>query len=80
MLNIDLIEQRFNALSKEQKEELIVLLFQQSKQTMAYFRRTKDISLSKLETLADFFEMPLDAFRKNPKLTPGTYIIQNSNG
>ena len=30
---------------------------------MSYFRRTKDISLSKLEVLADFFHMPLDYFR-----------------
>ena len=30
---------------------------------MNYFRRTKDISMSKLEILADFFHMPLDYFR-----------------
>ena len=68
MLNLDYIDQKFNALNKEQKEELIVRLFKKSKQTMAYFRRTKDISLSKLEILADYFELPLDAFRKNTRL------------
>ena len=30
---------------------------------MNYFRRTKDISMSKLEILADYFHMPLDYFR-----------------
>ena len=32
---------------------------------MAYFKRSKDISLSKLEILADFYHMPLDYFRSN---------------
>lgn len=31
---------------------------------MNYFRRTKDISLSKSGTLADFFHMPLDYLRE----------------
>lgn len=31
---------------------------------MGYFHRTKDITLSKLEVLADFFGMPLDYFRQ----------------
>lgn len=64
MLNIDLIDNLYATLSKEQQQQLQELLFKKSKQTMSYFRRTKDISLSKLETLADFFSMPLDFFRK----------------
>ena len=63
MLNLDLIDNLYAGLTKEQQQELIGLLFKKSKQTMSYFRRTKDISLSKLETLADFFHMPLDYFR-----------------
>ena len=63
MLNLDLIDALYAGLTKEQQQELISLLFKRSKQTMSYFRRTKDISLSKLETLADFFHMPLDYFR-----------------
>ena len=65
MLNIELINTLYNGLPKERQQELITLLFKKSKQTMAYFKRTKDISLSKLETLADFFGMPLDYFRTN---------------
>ena len=63
MLNIDLVDNLYASLSKEQQQNLCSLLFKNSKQTMNYFRRTKDISLSKLETLADFFHMPLDYFR-----------------
>lgn len=63
MLNLDLIDNLYAGLTKEQQQELISLLFKKSKQTMSYFRRTKDISLSKLEVLADFFHMPLDYFR-----------------
>jgi len=63
MLNIDLIDNLYAGLSKEQKDDLIIRLFKRSKQTMNYFRRTKDISMSKLEILADYFHMPLDYFR-----------------
>ena len=60
MLNLDLIDNLYAGLTKEQQQDLISLLFKKSKQTMSYFRRTKDISLSKLEVLADFFHMPLE--------------------
>ena len=63
MLNIDLIDNLYNTLPKEEQQKLIMLLFKRSKQTMNYFRRTKDISLSKLEILADYFHKPLDYFR-----------------
>lgn len=59
----------YASLSKEQQQNLCSLLFKNSKQNMAYFRRTKDISLSKLETLADFFHMPLDYFRLGNSFT-----------
>ena len=58
MLNLDLIDNLYAGLAKEQQQELISLLFKKSKQTMSYFRRTKDISLSELEILAGFFRMP----------------------
>jgi flagellar basal body-associated protein FliL len=45
---------------------------------MNYFHRTKDISLSKLETLADFFGMPLDYFRKNSKFKTNN-VAGNNN-
>lgn len=63
MLNIDLIDNLYNTLPKEEQQKLIMLLFKRSKQTMNYFRRTKDISLSKLEIFADYFHKPLDYFR-----------------
>lgn len=63
MLNIELVDNLYAGLPKEQQQNLITLLFKNSKQTMNYFKRTKDISMSKLETLADFFHMPLDYFR-----------------
>ncbi len=63
MLNLDFIDKLYASLSREQQQELIERLFKKSKQTMNYFHRTKDISLSKLETMADFFHLPLDYFR-----------------
>lgn len=65
MLNIELIYSLYEGLSPERKEELRDRLFKKSRQTMAYFRRCKDISLSKLEVLSDFYQMPLDRFRLN---------------
>ena len=75
MLNIDLVDNLYASLSKEQQQNLCSLLFKNSKQTMNYFRRTKDISLSKLETLADFFHMPLDYFRLG-----NSFATNNVNG
>ena len=70
MLNIELVERLYAQLPREQQQQLITKLFKQSKQTMAYFRRTKDISLSKLETLADFFNVPLDVLRRGSTTPP----------
>ena len=64
MLNIDLVYNLYEGLTPDKKEELLGLLFKKSRQTMAYFKRSKDISLSKLEILADFYHMPLDYFQK----------------
>ena len=78
MLNLEMIDTLYASLSKEQQQSLIGLLFKKSKQTMNYFHRTKDISLSKLETLADFFGMPLDYFRKNSKFKTNN-VAGNNN-
>lgn len=64
MLNLELIDNLYASLPKERQQELITKLFNKSRQSMGYFHRTKDISLSKLEVLADFFGMPLDYFRQ----------------
>ena len=54
MLNLEMIDNLYASLSKEQQQALIAQLFKKSKQTMSYFHRTKDISLSKLETLSEY--------------------------
>ena len=79
MLNLDLIDNLYAGLTKEQQQELISLLFKKSKQTMSYFRRTKDISLSKLEVLADFFNMPLDYFRVGSSFRANNVSGNNNN-
>ena len=75
MLNLDLIDNLYAGLTKEQQQELISLLFKKS----SYFRRTKDISLSKLETLADFFHMPLDYFRVGNTFRANNVAKNNNN-
>lgn len=70
MLNLDLIDALYKQLSKQQKQELISILFKKSRQSMSYFHRTKDISLSKLETMADFFHLTLDSFRVGNDMAP----------
>ena len=79
MLNLDLIDNLYAGLAKEQQQELISLLFKKSKQTMSYFRRTKDISLSKLEILANFFHMPLDYFRAGSSFRANNIAGNNNN-
>lgn len=63
MLNIDFIESLYKGLSKEKKHELKDKLFGGSNQSLTYFRKNKDTSMSKLEILADFFSLPLDGLR-----------------
>ena len=65
MLNVDLLENLYAGLDNDKKQELMSLVFKKSRQTFAYFRRTKDVSLSKLEIIADYFHLPLDYFRIN---------------
>lgn len=79
MLNTELVDTLYAGLPKERQQELITLLFKNSKQTMNYFKRTKDISLSKLETLADFFHMPLDYFRANSSFSANNIYWSNNN-
>lgn len=78
MLNTDLVKSLFAGLDKAQQQELLELLFKKSKQNMNYFDRTKDISLSKLETLADYFHMPLDYFRQGNKFNSITFNGNNN--
>ena len=68
MLNTELINTLYNGLPKERQQELITLLFKKSKQTMAYFKRTKDI-----------FGMPLDYFRTNGTLKANNVAGNNNH-
>ena len=65
MLNVDLIESLYNSLPNSRQKALLSMLFNRSDQTMEYFRKRKDISFSKLEILADFFNKPLEYFRQD---------------
>ena len=65
MLNVDLIESLYNSLPNSRQKALLSMLFNRSNQTMEYFRKRKDISFSKLEILADFFNKPLEYFRQD---------------
>ena len=65
MLNVDLIESLYNSLPSSRQKVLLSMLFNKSDQTMEYFRKRKDISFSKLEILADFFNKPLEYFRQD---------------
>lgn len=69
MLNTDYINELYAALTKSDKQKLRSKLFGDSKQSMAYFNRTKDITMSKLEVMADFFHVPLDALRVDSEFT-----------
>ena len=79
MLNTELVDRMYAELPKERQQKLITLLFKNSKQTMNYFKRTKDISLSKLEILADYFHMPLDYFRSNSSFFAHNVYGSNNN-
>lgn len=72
MLNLQLVDDLYNGLSKDRQKALIDKLFKKSKQTMSYFHRTKDISMSKLEVLADFFHLPMDYFRADADIKYNT--------
>lgn len=78
MLNKELVDALYNGLPKAQQQELIGLLFKRSKQTMNYFHRTKDISMSKLEILADFFHMSMDSLRLGGN-SSSNYVPGNNN-
>jgi hypothetical protein len=78
MLNLDLVDALYDGLSKAQQQDLIGQLFKRSKQTMNYFHRTKDISMSKLEILADFFHMSMDSLRIGGSAN-STYVPGNHN-
>ena len=73
MLNVDLIESLYNSLPSSQQKVLLTMLFNRSDQTMEYFRNKKDISFSKLEILADFFNKPLEYFRQD-----SSFIVDDS--
>ena len=67
LINFDFINTLYKKLSPDSKRTLLRTLFGESKQSMAYFKRTKDTSFSKIVALADFFDVPVDALRSEPR-------------
>lgn len=74
MLDTEYIDRLFKELPVERKRELQIKLFGDTKQSMNYFRKIKDPGLSKLEILADFFDLPIDSLRLNSKFRRNPYI------
>lgn len=78
MLNIELVYKLYDGLTPKEKEGLLGLLFKTSSQTMVCVKRSKDISLSKLEILADFYHVPIDCFKANSSFG-GNNVTGNNN-
>lgn len=62
MLYIVLLENLLAELDYEKKQKLISLVFKKTA-GFAYFKRIKDMSLSKVENVADYRRILLDYFR-----------------
>lgn len=73
MLNLDFINRLYKALDREKKHQLLFDLFGPGRQSLSYFRRTNDTSLSKVETMAHAFGVPVDALLLD---SPYTYNPQ----
>jgi len=69
MLNHELVEKLYKDLSEERKKEFLKALFGNANQSLAYFKRVKDTMLSKMEIMADFFDVPMDILRADCKYT-----------
>lgn len=61
MLNHDLIDSLYKALPLAKRKELTHELFGEGRQSMAYFRRNRDVRLSKVEILSRYFDVPVDS-------------------
>lgn len=62
-LNYEFIEGLYKSLDKSRQKLLVERLFKNSRQSIRYFQRNPNITLTKLEILSDFFGLPWDAFR-----------------
>ena len=70
MLNHDLLDRLYKKLPKDKRKELLHALFGEGRQSMAYFRRNNDTSLSKVETLSRYFNVPIDALMNGSDYDP----------
>lgn len=70
MLDLELINRLYKGLSKEEKHKLLFDLFGTGRQSMSYFSRTNDTSLSKVEIMSRAFGVPVDTLLKD---SPYTY-------
>ena len=80
MLNIELIETLYARLPKDRQEHLNLMLFGKEDVDLSTFLRSNDIGLSKLETLADYFRMPLESLRKDSKFDMAHSMDNNRVG
>lgn len=63
MFDYEYVNSLFKELRIEKRRELLIGLFGDTKQSITYFKRVKEPGMTKLETLADFFNIPLDNLR-----------------
>lgn len=67
MINYGIVETLYKKLTPESKKSLLRKIFGDSNQSLAYFKRTKDTTFSKVEILADCLNVPVDALRQKPR-------------
>lgn len=76
MLNVDYITKLYKSMSREDKKDFLFKVFGPGRQSMAYFKRTKDTTLSKAELMARLFDIPVDALLTD---SPYTYNRQTKS-
>ena len=72
MLDVEKIQQLYKSLPVEDKKIINEKLFKNSRQSMAYFNRQRNITFAKLEIIADFFGVTLDYLRKRDNIEENT--------
>lgn len=69
MINYKLIQELYQSLKPNRKRELLHALFGEGNQTIAYFKNGRDSRFSKIETMSDFFGVPIDTLRQDSRYT-----------
>lgn len=77
MLDIKMIDALYAKLDRATQQQLIGELFKKSRQTMNYFKRTRDVGLTKVEILSAYFGVPIDTLVLDSKYR-ATTVAGNS--